>query len=315
MQGSNEPHQWSGAGPDGRPRADILKRVTAAVVEAVAPERIVLYGSGARGEMTEDSDIDLLVVVETDHPNRIARLAEESVDEESCILQPMVATEADLKARAHKPYDVLYAALDEGVTLHDARPPDERATGPRHGGISPGERLHDAGNWLRAAARGLELTENPTRLRGTVCEESSRSVRFSLKAAAIAAGGCHHTQRNIQALRLEVARLGIEPCINGSLAAELDKYKTWGRGSHGINTATCERLALAAHCAVAQAASVIGVEAPDLETLMHGPDAAAEAVIDAAVRAAAQGAHACAGAETGQGRRSHEGQDTSSHAG
>ena len=52
--------EWSGAGPDGRPRPDLLERVTAALVEAVAPERNVLYGSGARGEMTPDGDIDLL---------------------------------------------------------------------------------------------------------------------------------------------------------------------------------------------------------------------------------------------------------------
>ena len=38
--------EWTGAGPDGRPRPDILERVTAALVDAVAPERIVLYGSG-----------------------------------------------------------------------------------------------------------------------------------------------------------------------------------------------------------------------------------------------------------------------------
>ena len=110
------------------------------LVEAVAPERIVLYGSGARGEMTPDSDIDLLLVLETDDPEQVKELARESVRDEACILQLLVATEAHLAARAHKPYDVLYAALDEGVTLHDVRPAGERVTGPQRGEISAGER-------------------------------------------------------------------------------------------------------------------------------------------------------------------------------
>ena len=158
----------------------------------------------------------------TDDPRRVEKLADESVRDETCILQLLVATEADLAARAHKPYDVLYAALDEGVTLHDVRPPGDRVAGPRRGEISASERLRDAGNWLEAAARRLSLTEDPTRFRDTVCEESSRSVRFGLKAVAVASGGCHHSQRNIAALRLEVERLGIDPCVDAALAAELD---------------------------------------------------------------------------------------------
>ena len=279
--------EWTGAGPDGRPRPDMLERVTATLVKTVAPERIVLYGSGARGEMTPDSDIDLLLVLETDDPRRVEKLADESVRDETCILQLLVATEADLAARAHKPYDVLYAALDEGVTLHDVRPPGDRVAGPRRGEISASERLRDAGNWLEAAARRLSLTEDPTRFRDTVCEESSRSVRFGLKAVAVASGGCHHSQRNIAALRLEVERLGIDPCVDAALAAELDGYKNYCCLDEEIEVATCERLALAAHCVVARAAALIGIEAADLETLMRGPDAAARAVIRAALPAAA----------------------------
>jgi predicted nucleotidyltransferase len=44
--------------PDPAMLADIIKRV----VEAAAPEKIVLFGSAARGTMGPDSDIDLLVI-------------------------------------------------------------------------------------------------------------------------------------------------------------------------------------------------------------------------------------------------------------
>jgi predicted nucleotidyltransferase len=45
--------------------ADVLRHVVQRIVEALGPERIILYGSRARGEQTVDSDLDLLVVMET----------------------------------------------------------------------------------------------------------------------------------------------------------------------------------------------------------------------------------------------------------
>ena len=45
---------------DPRVLDDIVRRV----VEVVQPERIILFGSAARGEMTRHSDVDLLVVKE-----------------------------------------------------------------------------------------------------------------------------------------------------------------------------------------------------------------------------------------------------------
>src|SRR5947208_2860986 len=44
--------------PDPTILADIIKRI----VEAADPERIVLFGSAARGTMGPDSDLDLLVI-------------------------------------------------------------------------------------------------------------------------------------------------------------------------------------------------------------------------------------------------------------
>src|ERR1700681_4250186 len=46
------------AKPDPAILADIVKRV----VEAAKPEKIVLFGSAARGTMGPDSDLDLLVI-------------------------------------------------------------------------------------------------------------------------------------------------------------------------------------------------------------------------------------------------------------
>ncbi len=44
--------------PDKRTLADVLRRV----VKAAQPDKIILFGSAARGEMGPNSDLDLLVI-------------------------------------------------------------------------------------------------------------------------------------------------------------------------------------------------------------------------------------------------------------
>ena len=39
-----------------------LRQIVERIVESVQPEKIILFGSAARGEMGPDSDVDLLVV-------------------------------------------------------------------------------------------------------------------------------------------------------------------------------------------------------------------------------------------------------------
>lgn len=46
----------------GKPDPAILADIVEAVVRAAKPEKIVMFGSAARGEMGPDSDLDLLVI-------------------------------------------------------------------------------------------------------------------------------------------------------------------------------------------------------------------------------------------------------------
>jgi uncharacterized protein len=41
----------------------LLRRLVATIVETVQPQRIVLFGSGARGQFGQHCDLDLLVVM------------------------------------------------------------------------------------------------------------------------------------------------------------------------------------------------------------------------------------------------------------
>src|SRR5258707_3292653 len=51
--------KWS---ESGKPDPKILANIVERIVRAAAPEKIVLFGSAARGEMGPDSDYDFLVI-------------------------------------------------------------------------------------------------------------------------------------------------------------------------------------------------------------------------------------------------------------
>ena len=46
----------------------VLNEIVRRLVEAVDPDRIILFGSRARGDARPDSDIDLLIIKDTDQP-------------------------------------------------------------------------------------------------------------------------------------------------------------------------------------------------------------------------------------------------------
>ncbi len=52
---------------------EILQEIVRRVVETVKPEKIILFGSAARGEMGPDSDLDLLVITSCKNRRETAR--------------------------------------------------------------------------------------------------------------------------------------------------------------------------------------------------------------------------------------------------
>jgi type I restriction enzyme S subunit len=61
------------ARPSETPPPEVIAEIVRRIVEAVAPEKIILFGSAARGEMGPDSDLDLLVVKSCDDRREVAR--------------------------------------------------------------------------------------------------------------------------------------------------------------------------------------------------------------------------------------------------
>lgn len=89
--------------------------------EAAHPEQIILFGSHARGEAREDSDIDLLVVVnDLPHPRReMARLRRELVPF-GIQVDVLVVSKDHFDKWSEAPSTTLYWAKREGKVLYDA---------------------------------------------------------------------------------------------------------------------------------------------------------------------------------------------------
>lgn len=98
--------------------ADIVRRLA----EAYRPERIYLFGSRAREELTPDSDYDLLVVVPDDAPpeRRRSRLAYQALWETGVAADVLVWTHEAFKCRLTLRASLPATVVAEGQLVYAA---------------------------------------------------------------------------------------------------------------------------------------------------------------------------------------------------
>jgi uncharacterized protein len=98
----------------------ILQEIVRRVVEAAKPEKIILFGSAARGEMGPDSDVDLLVVKSTAYRRKLAQTIYKNLLGLTQPVDVVVATPDDLERYACTPALVFESALREGRIVYAA---------------------------------------------------------------------------------------------------------------------------------------------------------------------------------------------------
>jgi uncharacterized protein len=97
---------------------DWLHLAVARLDQTLHPEQILLFGSWARGTASRHSDLDLLIVWETDHPplERIGQ-ALALLQDAPLPVEVIVYTPAELQQRNHSPF--IRRVLAEGRVLYE----------------------------------------------------------------------------------------------------------------------------------------------------------------------------------------------------
>src|SRR3990170_403210 len=100
--------------------ANVIQEIVRRIVEKARPQRIILFGSAARGEPGPESDIDLLIVKANVHRRRLAMDLYEVLADIGHPVDLIVATPEDIEEYGESPALVLEAALREGKVLYAA---------------------------------------------------------------------------------------------------------------------------------------------------------------------------------------------------
>ncbi|MGC8856525.1 MAG: nucleotidyltransferase domain-containing protein [Anaerolineae bacterium] len=99
--------------------AKIAEEVTRRILEIVQPQRVLLFGSSARGEITPDSDLDVLVIVRGPvHRRQLAQKINRNMHGVGAPVDIIVATEEDIARYGDKFGTILRPALMEGQVLY-----------------------------------------------------------------------------------------------------------------------------------------------------------------------------------------------------
>jgi len=101
---------------DQRKLSEIIRRI----VKVAAPEKIILFGSAARGEMGPDSDLDFLIITACDHRRNTARKIRRRLIGIGFPIDIIVAKPEDIE-RYRNAIGLIYRpALKEGKVLYAA---------------------------------------------------------------------------------------------------------------------------------------------------------------------------------------------------
>ncbi len=104
------------------PKPNIVREIVRRIVDTAQPEKVILFGSRARGDARPNSDYDLLVIKASDEP-RYRRsvalyiaLADLPVE-----VELMVYTPEEVAEWSNVPQAFVTTAVREGTTIYERR--------------------------------------------------------------------------------------------------------------------------------------------------------------------------------------------------
>ena len=101
-------------------RQEILEEVVRRIVQTADPEKIILFGSAARGKAGPESDLDLLIIKAGVHRRRLARKIYQNLYGVGAAVDIVVVTPEDVERYRDTHALVIKPALQEGRVLYAA---------------------------------------------------------------------------------------------------------------------------------------------------------------------------------------------------
>ena len=172
-----------------------IMRMAEAVVAAVDPDKVILFGSQARGDIHEGSDVDLLVIVGDDRDEREASAAaREALKRVKPWCDVFVARDIRLRRRGRAVGTIFRPALADGRLLYDAVASPQwdesrRAAVLEVDPLTDRERQATTTEWLNRARGDVRVAEAAADTRppalATLCYLCQQAAEKALKAVLV----------------------------------------------------------------------------------------------------------------------------------
>ena len=97
-----------------------IQEMVRRIVEAVHPDKVILFGSHARGDAGPDSDVDLLIIAPSEQPTyKRVRPLYEAIGVMGIAKDLIWRTPAEVEYWKEAPAHLIARALREGKTLYE----------------------------------------------------------------------------------------------------------------------------------------------------------------------------------------------------
>ena len=101
-------------------KQEVLEDIINRIVETVRPEKIILFGSAARGEMGPNSDVDLLIIRKGGHSRKLVGQIYRKLHGVGAAVDAVMVSPMDVERYKDSHALIIKPALAEGRVVYDA---------------------------------------------------------------------------------------------------------------------------------------------------------------------------------------------------
>jgi uncharacterized protein len=99
-----------------------INEIVERIVQKFNPEKVILFGSYASGKARDDSDVDLLIITETDLPKqRRSFEIQKSLIGSKIPMDILVYTQKEFETDTQEKYSFLYSAIKQSKILYERK--------------------------------------------------------------------------------------------------------------------------------------------------------------------------------------------------